>query len=96
MISNKTAVVALIQAVLDGAQRLNTAGVYISEQLGILMSDQVEVMYNSHKRRDDKQGCRGCSHPSHLELCTEPGQGWRLLTQTMHYVRSFSKIANFW
>ena len=90
---DKTAVVAFIQAVLDGAQRLNAAGVYISEQLGILMSDQVEVMYNSHKRRDDKQDCSGCSHPSHLELCTEPGQGWRL---TMHYVRSLSNIANFW
>ena len=77
---------ALIQVALDGALSLNTAGVYTSEQLGILMSDQVEAMYNSHKRRDDKQGCRGCSHPSHLELCTEPGQGWLLLAQTMHYV----------
>ena len=56
MISNKTAVVALIQAVLDGAQRLNAAGVYISEQLGILMSDQVEVLYSSFgKRRDYEQ-----------------------------------------
>ena len=85
MINNKTAVVALIQAALDGAPSLNTAGVNISEQLGIPMSDQVELLYSSRKRRGDKEGCSGCSHTSHLELCTKPEQGWRLRKQTMHY-----------
>ena len=82
MVNNKTAVVALIQAVLDGAPSLNTAGIHIIEQLGILMSDRVEVLYSSHKRRDDKQCYSGYSHTGNLGWCTEPEHSWRIHKQT--------------
>ena len=55
MVNNKPAVVANLQADLDCPPSLNTARVSISKQLGISMSDHVEVVYSPVSTDDEQQ-----------------------------------------
>ena len=75
MVNNKPAVVANLQADLDCPPSLNTARVSISKQLGISMSDHVEVLYSLRSTDDKQQDCSSCSHTGSLGRCTEPEHG---------------------
>ena len=75
MVNNKPTVVANIQADLDCPPSLNTARVPISKQLGISMSDHVEVLYSLRSTDDIQQDCSSCSHTGSLGRCTESEHG---------------------
>ena len=75
MVNNKPVVVANLQADLYCPPSLNTARVPISKQLGISMSDHVEVQYSLRSTDDKQQDCSSCSHTGSLGRCTEPEHG---------------------
>ena len=94
MVNNKPAVVANLQADMDCPLSLNTARVQysvpISKQLGISMSDHVEVLYSLRGTDNKQQDCSSCSHTGSRGRCTEREHGLAYpLVNTRHFdVRS--------